>query len=387
MDVKNLLRIWAAGAVLGCGPGTLWAESAQASTGTAAPRTAEQVYKNIQVLKGFPSDQLIPAMEFVASSLGVQCDFCHLENAFDKDDKQTKQTARKMIRMLFAINKDNFDGHQKVTCYACHRGAVKPVITPVISQEDSNVMAEEKIPHEEPGPASLPSVDEILGKYLEALGGPGAAAGISTRVQKGTLAVGLEQFPVQVVAKAPDQRVTTVRLPGGDSVTGVNGKEGWLATPDPGGLHDMSPSEVDAARIDAELFFPAGWKRVFTEFRAQPAAQINGREAHVLTATPQNLPPVWLYFDKQSGLLVRVLRFVETPVGSNPTEIDYADYREQGGVKTPFRWTVARPNGRFTVQIEEVEQNVPITDDKFRKPAAPVSPEEQLPREHIPPRE
>jgi photosynthetic reaction center cytochrome c subunit len=387
MDVKNLLRICAAAAVLGCGPGMLWAESAQPSTGTAAPRTVEQVYKNIQVLKGFPSDQLIPAMQFVAASLGVQCDFCHLENAFEKDDKQTKQTARKMIRMMFAINKDNFDGHQKVTCYACHRGAHKPVITPIIGEEDSNVGAEEKIRHQEPSAASLPSADEILGKYLQAIGGPDVAAGISTRVQKGTLAVGLEHFPVEVVAKAPDQRVTTVRLPGGDSVTGVNGKEGWLGTPDPRALHDMSPSEVDAARMDAELFFPASWKRVFKEFRAQQAAQINGREAYVLTGTPQDLPPVWLYFDKQSGLLVRVLRFVETPLGSNSTEIDYADYREQGGVKTPFRWTVARPNGRFTVQIEEVEQNVPITDDKFRKPAAPVSPEEQLPREHIPPRE
>jgi hypothetical protein len=67
---------------------------------------------------------------------------------------------------------------------------------------------------------------------------------------------------------------------------------------------------------------------------------------------------------------VRVLRFVVTPLGSNPTQIDYADYREEGGVKTPFRWTVARPNGRFTIQIERMQQNIPIEDDKFAKPAA-----------------
>src|SRR5215470_12423481 len=101
-----------------------------------APKTAEQVYKNIQVLKEVPADQLIPAMQYITASLGVQCDFCHLENAFEKDDKPTKQTARKMMRMMFAINKDNFDSKRKVTCYACHRGAPKPIATPILSQED-----------------------------------------------------------------------------------------------------------------------------------------------------------------------------------------------------------------------------------------------------------
>ena len=150
MSVKMLLSTCVAGAVLGSGAGTLRAQSAQPSTGTAAPRTTEQVYKNIQVLKGFPSDQLVPAMQFVTASLGVQCDFCHLENAFEKDDKETKQTARRMMRMMFAINKDNFDGQQKVTCYACHRGAHKPVITPTVSEEEGKFVAEEKMPHDEP---------------------------------------------------------------------------------------------------------------------------------------------------------------------------------------------------------------------------------------------
>jgi hypothetical protein len=165
------------------------------------------------VLKGFPSDQLIPAMQFVAS-LGAQCDFCHLEDAFEKDDKQTKQTARKMMRMMFAINKDNFDGQQKKTCYACHRGAHKPVITPIIGLEDGESVGEEKMPHEAPNTAGLPSADQVIGKYLQAVGGAEASSRISTRIQK-----------------APANRVTTVSFPGGDSVTGVNGDEGWLSTP------------------------------------------------------------------------------------------------------------------------------------------------------------
>ena len=143
---------------------------------SCAPKTTEQVYKNIQVLKGVPADQLIPAMQFITASLGVQCDFCHVENAFDKDDKETKQTARKMMRMMFAINKDNFDGHREVTCYACHRGAHKPVITPIITEDGGQFIGQEKMPGEEPNAASLPTVDQILGTYLQAVGGPEAAA-------------------------------------------------------------------------------------------------------------------------------------------------------------------------------------------------------------------
>jgi photosynthetic reaction center cytochrome c subunit len=366
---RTLLSTFVAGAVLGSGAVGLWAQSAPSSTGTAAPKTTEQVYKNIQVLKGIPADQLIPAMQFVTASLGVQCDFCHLENAFEKDDKDTKQTARKMMRMMFAINKDNFDGHRAVTCYACHRGVHKPVITPIVSEEEGKVVAEEKVPHEEPDTASLPSADQILGKYLQAVGGAEVAAKISTRIQKGTLTVGSEHFPVEVFAKSPAKRVTTVRFPGGDSVTGINGEEGWLSTPGRA-VHAMSPSEADAARMDAELFFPASLKQIFKELHVEREGQIDGQQAYVLAGTRENFPPVQLYFDQQSGLLVRVLRFVETPLGHNPTEINYADYREEGGLKTPFRWTVARPSGRFTIQIEQLQQNVPIEDDKFAKPAA-----------------
>jgi hypothetical protein len=307
-------------------------------------------------------------MQFITASLGVQCDFCHQENAFEKDDKETKQTARKMMRMTFAINKDNFDGHREVTCYACHRGEHKPEITPIISAEDGKFAAEEKMHRAESNDARLPSADQILGKYLQAVGGAEAAARISTRIQKGTLTVGSDHFPVEVLAKAPSKRVTTVRFPGGDSVTGVSGDEGWLSTPGRA-LHDMSPAEVDAAKMDAELFFPSSLQQIFKELHVQKKEQVNGRETYVVMGMRDNQPPVQLYFDGESGLLVRVLRYAETPLGHNPTQIEYADYREEGGVKTPFRWTVARPSGRFTIQTEQVQQNVPIEDDKFSKPA------------------
>src|SRR5690242_17142774 len=89
----------------------------------AAPKKAEEQFKNIQVLKGIPADQVFPTMQFIAASLGVECEFCHVKNAFEKDDKKPKQTARKMMETMFAINKDNFSGNREVTCYSCHRGS------------------------------------------------------------------------------------------------------------------------------------------------------------------------------------------------------------------------------------------------------------------------
>jgi photosynthetic reaction center cytochrome c subunit len=350
------------------------AQSAQPLTTIPSPKTTEQVYKNIQVLKGVPADQLIPAMQFITASLGVQCDFCHLENAFDKDDKQTKQTARKMMRMMFAINKDNFDGHKEVTCYACHRGVHKPVAIPVIGEEPVQLAPEEKTNHEEENAASLPNADKIIGKYLQAMGGADAVARISTRLQKGTLTVGTAQFPVEVLSKRPANRVTTVRFPNGESVTGFNAQVGWLTTPGHG-VHEMSSAELDASQMDAYPQFAMDLRQTFRELRVLQQEKIDNHPIYVVSGIRENQPPVRLYFDQESGLLIRLLRYVDTPLGLNPAQIDYADYRQEGAVRTPFRWTVARPGGRFTIQIDQMQQNVPIDDKKFAKPAAPLHPE------------
>jgi hypothetical protein len=97
--------------------------------------------------------------------------------------------------------------------------------------------------------------------------------------------------------------------------------------------------------------------------------KIGDSPAYTLNCMRQGQPPVRLYFDQSTGLLLREVRYADTPIGRNPTQIDYADYREVDGVKVPFRWTLARVNGRFTIQIQEARQNVPIDDAKFAKPA------------------
>src|SRR5690349_10598078 len=93
---------------------------------TPAAKPAEDVFKNITALKGTPSDQLQPAMTFMASSLGVNCEFCHVAGKFDADDKPAKKTAREMIAMQNEINKSAFKGQRQVTCFSCHNGHGHP---------------------------------------------------------------------------------------------------------------------------------------------------------------------------------------------------------------------------------------------------------------------
>src|SRR5256714_14315322 len=115
-----------------------WGQSStqRAATAPAGPKFAEEEFKNIQALKGIPAEQVIPSMQFIAASLGVECEYCHVAHANEKDDKKPKVTARKMINMMIAINKDNFEGHREVTCYSCHRGSADPVATPIITDEE-----------------------------------------------------------------------------------------------------------------------------------------------------------------------------------------------------------------------------------------------------------
>jgi len=355
--------------------GMAWAQSAAppaSASGTPAPKLAEEQFKNIQTLKGIPAEQVIPAMQFIAASLGVECAYCHVEHANEKDDKKPKVTARKMINMMMAINKENFEGHREVTCYSCHRGAAQPVGTPIITDEDPRPAAEErKTPGE--AKASLPAAEQLLDKYLAAVGGAEALQKITSSVQKGTLtAFGGQHFPMDVYSKAPDKRFSVMHLQGGDSVTAFDGKQGWLSVP--GRVHMMSAAENDAARIDADLYFPAHVETLYQKFRVEAGEKIDGHETFLVVGRSEGQPPLRLYFDKESGLLLRLVRYAETPLGRNPTQIDYADYRDANGVKIPFRWTLARPGNRFTIQVEQVQQNVPVDDAKFVTPPPPAMP-------------
>jgi len=347
------------------------AAAPQSNPVAQAPKPAEQVFKNLQVLGGVPSDQIIPAMQFITASLGVECDYCHVKNAYEKDDKDAKVTARKMMVMMFNANKETFEGDREVTCYTCHRGSTDPVSTPAI-------------PETEPKPATevaststdnLPKAEQILDKYVDALGGKNAVDKVNSRVEKGTLAAGDMKSPVDVFDKSPNKRITIVHMPNGDSSTAFDGHTGWLGMPGRP-AHEMSAAEDDNIRLDADLHLATDLKQLFHTFRVHGEEKIGGNDVYAVYGFNEGKPPVQFYFDTKSGLLVRLVRYIDTPLGRNPTQIDYADYRDASGVKVPYRWTIARPSGRFTIQVDDLQQNVPVDDAKFTMPPPPPAPPE-----------
>src|SRR5487761_1040891 len=125
-------------------------------------KTAGEAYKNIKVLNDIPASDLLPGMRYITTALGVKCDYCHVKT-FDKDEKPEKETARKMMTMLFAINKNNFDGRSEVSCYTCHQGNHQPMGVPPLPAE---AVAPQFIrPTQAPASQSLPNADAVLDKY------------------------------------------------------------------------------------------------------------------------------------------------------------------------------------------------------------------------------
>jgi hypothetical protein len=369
IPVRSLFRtIFAAAAAVTCGS---VAFTPQPVYGQAAePKTAEQVFQNITQLKGTPADQVMPAMNFISASLGVDCAFCHVQGKPEADDKPQKKTAREMMAMQAMINKESFRGQRQVTCYSCHRGSARPVSMPPITESDAPPKAAAPTT---PPPASTATVDSIIEKYVTAVGGAEAMRQVSTRVMKGVIIAGGVATAIDVITKAPNKRITITHNASmtdghpNDSLTAFDGKAGWMGnTGRP--ARDMSGPESEASSLDAEFALPLRLKEIFPQLRRGRPEEILGMQCEVLNGSGPGRPTVRLYFDTKSGVLVRMVRYAETPLGRSPTQIDYTDYRAIGSVKIPFQWTLSRTNGRFTIHINEGTENVPVDDAKFAKP-------------------
>lgn len=329
-------------------------------------KNSEEVFKNIQVLKGVASKQLIPAMQFMASSLGVECGYCHAEGHFEKDEKKPKQTARKMIEMMSEINANSFGDQREVTCYSCHRGSPDPVGTPVV---DSRVQPETRFDRSQPPnlPTNLPTVTQLLARYVDALGGTAAIEKISSRVQKGSTHISGKPVSVEILTASPEKWALVRHLPEGDRIDAFNGGAGWVVIygrP----ARDMHPDSVEIAQMDADLQFPLHIQEFFSELRVEYPESAGDREAFVLLGIREAHLAAKFYFDEQSGLLVRVVRYGDSPLGLNPTQVDYADYREVDGVQVPFRVTLSEPGDSSTMQFDEIRQNTNVDDTIFVRP-------------------
>jgi photosynthetic reaction center cytochrome c subunit len=344
------------------------------------PLMADDVFKNIQVLRGLTVDQFMGTMGFIAAALSMNCSECHKTGSAAEyaEDTPRKQTARKMILMVNALNKANFGGKREVTCYSCHRSDARPKVTPSLAEQYGTPPPDD--PNEleiagEPNP-SAPSADAIFNKYIQALGGAQRLASVTSFVGRGTYEgfdTEGDKFPVEVYAKAPNQRTTVVHLRAGDNVRTYDGRNAWntsAGTLLPVAVFSLTGGDLQGAKIDAMLSFPAQIKQTLTNWQTGfPSASIDDKEVDIVQGNSPDNTPVKLYFDKKTSLLLRQVRYTDTALGLNPIQVDYADYRDVSGIKMPYRLTTTWTDGRSTIVFTDLRVNVAIDAAKFSKPA------------------
>jgi photosynthetic reaction center cytochrome c subunit len=290
--------------------GSVFVVIASAQGPVASPdKTSSQVFKNIKVFNNIPSDQLIPSMQFISAALGVQCEYCHVERAFERDDKKPKQIARRMIQMTMALNEQNFEGKQIVSCYSCHRGHPKPISIPVIPDTP---LPFARSPELQTVSGDLPKADEVVRRYAQTLGGRDQITRLTSISAKGTLEAGPARFPIEVLKAKPNRVSISIYYPQGASISNFDGTLGWILSPGRP-LRAMDSSELDATTMDGALPFTSDLKSLFPDLETVRREQIGDQETLVLQATRPNLPPIEFYFDRSTGLLVRLVRYARSP--------------------------------------------------------------------------
>jgi len=344
------------------------AAASDAKHGGGAPvQKSEEAFKNIRVLQGLAAEELLPTMKFIASALGVECSYCHVESQFDKDTKHAKETARGMMQMVSELNKNSFAGQREVTCFSCHHGQPKPEGVPVLSGLPAASLG--ATPREGPLlPASLPQVSQLLRRYVDALGGASAIEQVTSRVGRGTVRLHDESAAIEIFTQAPGRQAIVPHSKRGESSVVLDGQTGWIAAPKRP-VRDLHGPELSIARMDADLQFALHIQEVFPDLRIQYPETLGDRRVDVLLGVADQRLSAKLYFSQQSGLLVRMVRFAESPLGPNPTQVDFDDYRAVEGVQVPFRITLTEPNSTSTIQLEEVRHNVRIDPAVFARPA------------------
>jgi hypothetical protein len=356
-----------------------WTVCAVLSAQAPQPQMAETVFKNIQVLKGIPVDEFMGTMGLFAAALSADCSECHTGAGTDdpkwEEDTPKKRTARRMIQMMQAINKDNFNGRQQVTCWTCHRGVRTPTVTrtldsmygePILEPSDLVTRAT----------SGEPSADEIFDKYIKALGGADKLAALKSYTAKGSSIpfgdVG-KGYATEIYAQAPNKLVTLVHQEEGDMARSFDGTTGYFLLP----LtvveeYPWTGGALEGAKLDAEMAFPGGIKNYLTNWRVGFTQQVNDKDVRVVQGTGANGLIATFYFDKESGLLLRMQRYFNSPVGRVPIQMDFSDYRAVAGVMMPFKYSYSWLSGRDEFTITDVQPNVAIDAAKFAKPT-PVS--------------
>ena len=363
-----------------------WGGLAVAQT-QAPPQTkgllSEQAFKNINSLKGIPVDEFMSTMGFFSASLAENCLYCHvLESAGDwskfAEDNDHKVTARRMIAMVGAINKNFFNGRREITCYSCHRGGQKPKVTPSIADLYGPVPPDDTPDAMTPIAAPRGAKPEaILDHYIEAIGAQSRSDLRASRSKAFIRASADERVPFDQYGKAAQPaRAESAHGGLGDTTTTFDGTMGWIAGPArerPVQVIELTGGDLDGAKFDGvHSSFPHESNKDLQQLRTLLPTTIDDKDV-LIVARHHERPsyPIDLYFDEKTHLLLRSLRFSDSPVGLTPTQVDYSDYRDVNGVKIPFKRTIYWLDGRVILEASDVQLNGNVDPKRFDKPVAP----------------
>jgi len=370
-----------------CTPASLTGSGRGAVNG--AQTKAGVYFKNVcsSTLKELTVDDFIASMGVISAALGYDCADCHPDAGTDKVNFAIdspmfpqKKTARRMIEMVADINSRHFAGLQNVTCWTCHRQQERPATSIALDHlyESPNVEDPDIAFPNVPG---KPSADQILDKYIQAVGGAQRLAGLTSFVATG-ISEGYGGFggdgDYTVYAKAPNQRTTIIAFKDhperGTSVWTFNGTRGWIKTPR-GFLpqFELMGEELVGEKLEAMMAFPGQIKGVMTSWRTGLSRVIDNKDYQIVQGFgPKGMYKdelITLFFDQDTGLLRRMIRYGTSPVGRVPVQTDYLDYRDVGGIKFPFEFKFSWLDGKYNAKIKEIKTNVAIDASKFGEAA------------------
>jgi hypothetical protein len=347
---------------------------------------AEQYFKNVQLLRGIPVDEFMDTMGMFSAATGMNCVDCHVAESDGNwlqyaEDNDYKRTSRLMIVMMNTLNQSYFGGRRVLTCYSCHNGNRRPRTLPNLVAQYAVAPIAEPDELDRPFPNSPPP-DQVLDKYIAAVGGVQRLANLTSFVGRGTYRSfdDFETYPLDVAAKSPNQRVEIRHTPYGDFTTTYDGRNAWQAAPiefRPFPVVRLTGGNLQGAAVEAALMFPGRLKQAFTNWLSGPITVIDDHDAQIVQGLSAPAFPVKLYFDVDSGLLLRSVRSSDSPVGRVPVQIDYSDYRDVSGIKVPFRWISTWTDGRTVFELESVQVNTAVDATKFAKPDPPARPPDQ----------
>jgi len=348
--------------------------AAAATAPAQQPGSAGATRPKLEVLGALPEAQLFPLMNLIGTSLGVRCDYCHVQatpdlsktpsNAggwvWDRDDKKSKRTARDMMKMVVSLNTSLFGGEAKVTCFTCHRGSTQPVRLPSLPPIGESAA-------HTPLPTPLPAADRVLAAYVAAVGRVDAPAGTATIIRGWDERSEGRYGKFEITVAGSDRY--RIDLTTGDVTTkqGLIGDVAWAAANDK--VQPLtSPADLARMRRIAMRYRPV--KEQPPNLRVVAIDRVGNRDAYVLEAKLDAVTTQRSFFDVVTGLLRREITTTETLLLPLEEQVDYDDYRDVNGVQLPFliRVSDGAPYSTTTRTILEIRRNVPVDDALFRPP-------------------